>query len=68
MQKTIATATAVVLGAAGAGTVARSLEDGTFGTGFMLGTIGLVIAGTITFIKIAEWHFARTAPKRGHNH
>lgn len=67
MSKTIVNASAVILGAAGAGTVARSFENGTFGTAFMLSTIALVVAGTVGFIRVAEWHFARTAPK-GHNH
>lgn len=65
MSRTIVNAVAVIAGAAGAGTVARSFEHGTFGTAFMISTIGLVVAGTIGFIRVAEWHFARTAPARG---
>lgn len=67
MSKTIMTASAVIIGAASAGTALRHVENSDFDTAFMLSTIGLVIAGVVTVIRIAEWHFARTAPK-GHNH
>lgn len=63
MSKTLTTATAVIIGAASAGTVARSIEHGTFGNAFMLSMIGLVVTGVIVTIKFAEWRFARTDAK-----